>query len=145
MAAPSVQPKVYVEVPGAVRAKLVSSLTGSDVFALGVRKCPCVNYMQLVVFPKTFLKFKHLSDLYPEHVLYFDAGATLPVPIEMWSERLVAATLSDLNIRPCTEVDDILCYRLFLCCSQADQCPNKTPPVAATQPTQPSTVLQQTQ
>lgn len=133
MADPAAQPKVYVEVPGAVRAKLAGTLAGSDLFALGVRKCPCVDYLQLHVFDKRFLKFKHFLDLYPEHVLYFDAGANLPVPIEQWAERLVAATFSDLNIRPITDVDDILCYRLFLCCSQADQCPKKIP-VAVTEP-----------
>lgn len=130
-------------VAGTYRQLIVNSLFSTDLFALGIRKCACNDYTVVRVFDKLFLKFKHLADLYPGHQLYFDAAATLPVPLEGWEDRTVAAAFAQMNLRPFTAIDDILGYRLFLCCSQPNRCnatmpappdvPDQVQPAASTQ------------
>lgn len=123
--AESVAQQSPLVVSGEGRRRIVQQIGTSEMFALAVRKCVCTNYVKWHVFEKDFLRFRHLNDLYPGHPLFFDAAARIPVPVHDWSERRVAETLSEMNIRPSTGVDDLLAYRLYLCCSQDGGCPQK--------------------
>jgi len=91
---------------------------GQANFCLCLRKC--CNYDSLFLFPKSFLRFKHIRDMmesdYPDADLegiYLDAECQLEVPTD-WNEQLVYKSLAAANVRPCSKPDDIIAYRFFL-------------------------------
>lgn len=114
--AQGVQPKFRLEA--------TQKLNNSDMFGLAVKKCPCNDFYALHIFEKAFFKFKHFQDLYPGKKVFFDPALQVPVSVQEWADLTVAPTLSKIGIRPCSAVDDMLCYKFYLCCSHPEPAVN---------------------